>query len=317
MDNVETAETNIAPAGRVVIAGGTGFLGQNLARHFTDLGWDVLVLARHPSTGHVRWRHAVWDARTVGDWVQELDGATALVNLAGRTVDCIKTPEHCDEILRSRVESTEALGRALQSVATLPRVWVQMSTAHIHGDPPEVVCDEDSAFGWGLAPFVAREWERAFAQVLPPAMRGVVLRTSFVLGKKGGVLRQLSRAVRLGFGGTVGHGRQGISWIHERDIDRLFERAIRDESMTGTYTATAPNPVSNAEFMREMRNALRVPIGLPAASWMVRLAAPLLLRTDPDLALLGRYCVSRRLKEEGFEFLFPDIRSALQDLYRS
>ena len=303
--------------GRVVIAGGTGFLGQNLAKHLTDRGWEVVLMSRHAPKGDASWRHAVWDARTVGDWVHHLDGATAFVNLAGRTVDCIKTPDHCDEILRSRVESTEVLGRALQSVKTLPRVWVQMSTAHIYGDPPEVVCDEDSSFGWGLAPFVAREWEQSFTRSLPSSMRGVILRTSFVLGKNGGALRQLSRVVRLGLGGTVGHGRQGISWIHERDMDRLFERAISDESMRGTYIATAPNPVSNAEFMREMRQALRAPIGLPAASWMVRLAAPLMLRSDPELALYGRYCVSKRLKEEGFEFLFPDVRSALRDLYRS
>jgi uncharacterized protein len=274
-------------------------------------------MSRHAPQAGARWRHAVWDARTVGDWVHHLDGATALVNLAGRTVDCIKTPDHCDEILRSRVESTEVLGRALESVTTLPRVWVQMSTAHIYGDPPEAVCDEDSSFGWGLAPFVARKWEQSFAQALPASIRGVVLRTSFVLGKNGGALRQLSRVVRFGLGGTVGHGRQGISWIHERDMDRLFERAISDESMRGTYIATAPNPVSNAEFMREMRKALRAPIGLPAASWMVRLAAPLMLRSDPDLALYGRYCVSKRLREEAFEFLFPDVRSAFQDLYRS
>ena len=300
-----------------MIAGGTGFLGHNLAKHLTDRGWAVVLMSRHAPRGDARWRHAVWDARTVGDWAQHLDGATALVNLAGRTVDCIKTPDHCDEILRSRVESTEVLGRALQSVTTLPRVWVQMSTAHIYGDPPEVVCDEDSSFGWGLAPFVAREWEQSFARALPSSTRGVVLRTSFVLGKNGGALRQLSRLVRFGLGGTVGDGRQGISWIHERDMDHLFERAISDESMRGTYIATAPNPVSNAEFMREMRKALRAPVGLPAASWMVRFAAPLILRSDPDLALYGRYCVSKRLKEEGFEFLFPDVRTALQDLYRS
>jgi uncharacterized protein len=310
------SELQLTTRGRVVIAGGTGFLGRNLARHLAERGWDVVVISRHASESDGRRRHAVWDARTVGDWAQHLDGATALVNLAGRTVDCIKTPEHCDEILRSRVESTEALGRALQSVTTLPRVWVQMSTAHIYGDPPEVVCDEDSAFGWGLAPFVAREWEQAFSRALPSSMRAVVLRTSFVLGKNGGALRQLSRVVRLGLGGTVGHGRQGISWIHERDLDRLFDRAITDESMRGIYNATAPSPVSNAEFMREMRKAIGAPIGLPAASWMVRLAAPLILRSDPDLALLGRYCVSQRLKEEGFEFLFPDVRSALQDLYK-
>ena len=307
----------MTPMGRVVIAGGTGFLGSNLARRLTELGWDVVVMSRHRGNGAERWPHAVWDARTVGEWVRHLDGAAAIVNLAGRTVDCVKTPDHCDEILRSRVESTEALGRALQSVTTLPRVWVQMSTAHIYGDPPEVVCDEDSSFGWGLAPFVAREWEQAFARVAPPSMRQVVFRTSFVLGKNAGALRQLGKVVRFGLGGTVGHGRQGISWIHETDMDRLFERAIADDSMRGTYVATAPNPVSNAEFMREMRKALRAPIGLPAAAWMVRLAAPLIMRSDPDLALYGRYCVSRRLKEEGFEFRFPDIRSALQDLYNS
>jgi uncharacterized protein (TIGR01777 family) len=311
----------MTPMGRVVVAGGTGFLGQNLARHLAKLGWEVLVMSRHAPAGNERAtreatgtiRHAVWDARTVGDWVDHLDGATAVVNLAGRTVDCVKTPDHCDEILRSRVESTEVLGKALQSVTNLPRVWVQMSTAHIYGDPPEVICDEDSPFGWGLAPFVGREWEQAFARAVPSSMRQVVLRTSFVLGKSGGAMRQLTKIARWGLGGTVGHGRQGISWIHEYDMDRLFERAITDDSMRGTYIATAPNPVSNAEFMSAMRKALRAPIGLPAAGWMVRIAAPLLLNSDPDLALYGRYCVSRRLKEEGFEFEFPDVRSALQN----
>ena len=315
MIDAPTATKKTGATGRVVIAGGTGFLGHNLAHYLTDRGWEVVVMSRHASAGDGRWQHAVWDARTVGDWVRHLDGSTALVNLAGRTVDCIKTPDHCDEILRSRVESTEVLGHALKSVKSLPRVWVQMSTAHIYGDPPDVVCDEDAPFGWGLAPFVGREWEQAFIRAVPSTVRQVVLRTSFVLGKNGGALRRLGRLVRFGLGGTVGHGRQGISWIHEADMNRLFERAITDESMTGPYIATAPNPVSNAEFMREMRSAVRAPIGLPAASWMVRLSAPLMLRSDPELALYGRYCVSRRLREEGFEFLFADVRSALQNLY--
>ena len=119
---------------------------------------------------------------------------------------------------------------------------------------------------------------------------------------------------RFAIGGRSGHGRQGISWIHERDMNRLFERAIADEGMSGTYIATAPAPVSNAEFMRALRQALGVPFGLPAAGWMVRLGAPL-LRTDPELALYGRYCVSRRLREEGFDFEFADVEAALADLY--
>jgi len=128
-------------------------------------------------------------------------------------------------------------------------------------------------------------------------------------------LRRLARLARWGLGGTVGTGTQGISWIHEQDMNRLFARALADERMHGAYLATAPDPVSNEVFMRELRRALGVPFGLPARSWMVRLASPLILRTDPDLALYGRYCVSRRLREEGFEFLFPDVSSALRDLY--
>lgn len=273
-----------------------------------------MVLSRHRPPGGGRWEFAEWDARTIGNWVRHLDGATALVNLTGRTVDCIKTPDHCDEILRSRVEPTLLLGRALASVTALPRVWVQMATAHRYGDPPELVCDEDAAFGYGLAPIVGKAWEEAFEQALPPTVRGVILRTSFVLGKTGGALRRLSGLARVGLGGPVGNGRQGISWIHELDMNRLFQWSIENERTRGAYIATAPNPVSNAVFMRELRRAHRVPIGLPAAEWMVRLAAPLLLKTDPELALYGRYCVSRRLREDGFEFRFSEIAPALHDL---
>lgn len=302
------------PSGRIVIAGGTGFLGVSLARHLVDVGCDVVLLSRHQAADDPRWRHTVWDARTLGSWTEHLEGATALVNLAGRSVDCVKTPDHCDEILRSRVESTEVLGRALHTLETPPPVWVQMATAHRYGDPPVAWCDEDSAFGYGLAPFVGQAWEEALARTAPAPIRTVVLRTSFVLGANGGALTRLSTLARWGLGGTVGSGKQGISWIHERDMNRLFARAIVDHSMRGAYLATAPNPVPNAEFMRELRRALGVPIGLPAFGWMVRLVAPL-MRTDPELALYGRYCMSRRLHEEGFEFVFPELRAALQDLY--
>lgn len=307
--------TDLRPAGRIIIAGGTGYLGTSLARYLTDLGCDVILLGRHHPQGHSPWRYAPWDGRTLDDWAQLLDGAAALVNLAGRSVDCVKTPDHCDQILRSRVESTRVLGQAIRQVVSPPKVWVQMSTAHIYGDPPEAVCDEGAPFGHGLAPFVGQAWEEAYASAVLPPMRQVVLRTSFVLGVSGGALPRLAKLVRWGLGGRVGHGRQGISWIHEADMNRLFARAIADESMAGAYLATAPNPVSNREYLRELRRALRMPIGLPAASWMVRLGAPLVLRTDPELALYGRYCCSLRLADEGFSFRFPDLRSALANLY--
>ena len=304
------------PAGRIVIAGGTGFLGLNLARHLTYLGCETVLISRNEPPADGPWRHATWDGRTLGEWASHLEGAAGLVNLAGRTVDCIKTPDHCDEILRSRVEATRVLGEAVREITTPPPVWVQMATAHRYGDPPERVCDEGSAFGYGLAPFVGQAWEEAFLQAVPPEIRPVILRTSFVLGRDAGAFPRLAKLARWGLGGKVGDGRQGISWIHETDMNRIFARALADDTMQGAYIATAPTPVSNEEFMRQLRRALRIPVGLSARDWMVRVAAPLFMRTDPELVLYGRYCVPKRLLEEGFQFLFSDPTSALEELCR-
>lgn len=303
---------------RIIVAGGSGFLGVSLATHLASLGKSVVILSRNPPKANGPWRHVPWDARTLGGWSRELDGATGLVNLVGRSVDCIKTPDHQDEILRSRVEATRVLGEAARSVDSPPPAWVQMSTAHIYGDPPVVTCTEESPFGCGFAPFVARAWEDAFQASVLPGQRSVILRTSFVIGRDrgagGGPLSRLRTLVRLGLGGRVGSGTQGMSWIHECDMNRLIERALIDESMQGAYIATSPNPVSQAVFMRTLRRAQRMPLGLPAAAWMVRIAAPLLMGTDPELALYGRYVVSKRLEGASFEFQFPHLGAALNDL---
>lgn len=300
-------------SGKVVITGGSGFLGLNLARALAGLHDVVIVSRSAPAVGE--FRHVVWDGESLGSWADELDGALAVVNLAGRSVDCVKTPDNCDEILRSRVVTTRLVGEALRGATDPPKVWVQMSTAHIYGDPPRMVCTEDSPTGYGLAPFVGEAWEKAMHDAAPEGIRKVILRTSFVLGRDGGALKRLVRVARFGLGGRVARGTQGISWLHEDDMNRLFVRAIEDSSMAGVYIATSPNPVPNAEFMRRLRRALRTPIGLPAFGWMVRIGAPLVLKSDPELALYGRYCVSKRLAEEGFEFQFPTLEAAFADLF--
>ena len=303
---------------KIVIAGGSGFLGISLAHHLADCGASVLILSRKVPKAVGPWRHHLWDGRTLGSWRDELNETAGLVNLAGRSVDCIKTPDHQDEILRSRVESTRILGEALRSIDSPPPTWVQMSTAHIYGDPPKLICTEESAFGYGLAPFVGRAWEEAFNASVLPSQRGVVLRTSFVLGRNrgagGGALDTLGMLARMGLGGKVGDGTQGMSWIHETDMNRLFERGLTDSAMQGAYIASAPHPVSQAEFGRELRRAVGMPIGLPAFSWMVRFGARILLRTDPELALYGRYVISKRLEEDGFKFQLPQLRKALEDV---
>jgi uncharacterized protein (TIGR01777 family) len=307
-----------ATPSKIVIAGGSGFLGVSLAHHLAASGNSIVILSRSAPKCSGPWQHQPWDARSLGEWHTALEGAAAVVNLVGRTVDCIKTPDHQDEILRSRVEATLVLGRAMRTLKSPPPVWVLMSTAHIYGDPPHVICGEDSPLGYGLAPFVGRAWEEAFHSSVLPSQRWVILRTSFVIGRDrgagGGALATLKRLAAMGLGGRVGSGRQGMSWIHELDMNRLFERAITDSRMNGIFIASAPNPVSQVEFMRALRRAIHMPIGLPATEWMVRLGAGLFLRTDPELALYGRYVVSKRLSDEGFEFRFPTVDVAFDDL---
>lgn len=300
----------------VVITGGTGFIGRSLANQLVGAGYRSVLIGRREPDWLAASPHSFvrWDGRTVGDWASALEGCSAVVNLAGRSVDCIKSPDNVDQILRSRLESTAAVGAALKGLSAPPPVWVQMSTAHIYGDSPDVTCTESSPFGYGLAPYVGRHWEAAFEQALPSGMRGVVIRTSFVLGRDGGALESLLRITRLGLGGTVGNGRQGMSWIHEYDMNAILQRGMEEETMTGAYIASAPEPVNNKVFMSALRKAAGVPIGLPAPAALVRFGAHNVFRTDPELALYGRYVVPERLLAEGFRFRFSGLGEALENL---
>jgi len=301
----------------IVIPGGSGFLGQSLTAHLRKHGHRVTILGRsaHPDREGVTYRQ--WDNRTVGDWADCLDGADAIVNTVGRSVDCRKTLKNKREILESRVNSCRVLGEALQQMDQPPPVWVQFATAHIVGDPVplDTVCDESAPPGTGMAPDVGQAWEQAFEEARRPEQRGVTLRISFVLGRRGGALDRLRAVTRLGLGGTIGHGNQWVSWIHEHDLNRLILAAIEDEQYRGVYMTTAPHPVTNRDFMRELRHAYQRPWSPPAPTLGVRLASRFVLDTDPELALLGRRCVPRRLMDEtGFEFVFPRIDQAMADL---
>lgn len=300
----------------VVIAGGTGFLGQALAMRLEQIGYTVTIISRHPPTGTHFGTWVGWDGHRAGEWASALDGAAAVVNLAGRTVDCRKTPDRCDEILRSRIDSVQAIGQAIARCDRPPAVWVQAGTAHLYGDPPDAICDESATPGFGLAPHVAQRWEAALDHACPAEVRKIVLRTSFVLGNTGGAFPVLRRLARLGLGGKIGSGKQWISWLHIDDMVAICLRAITDPSMQGIYNVTAPKAVTNADFMRSLRKAIRMPIGLPSPSWLVRLGAATLIDTDPELPLFGRNVVPNRLLEQGFAFAFSDLDAAIADLVR-
>jgi uncharacterized protein (TIGR01777 family) len=310
------------PLGIVVIAGGSGFLGRGLARYLTERGYETTILSRFaspPADFPKGSKWVTWDAESLGEWSACLEGAAAVVNFVGRSVDCRKTEENKRVILESRVKSCQVLGQAMTAVRRPPPVWIQSATAHIVGDPEpqDTICDEATPPGPldEMAPRVGVAWERAFTAAKLAEQRGVVLRISFVLGPQGGAMSRLKKITKLGLGGTVGSGKQWISWIHLDDLNRLILSAIEDESFSGVYMVTAPEPVTNRQFMRAMRTAYGRPWCPPAPAIGVRLACRFLLNTDPELALLGRRChPNRLLKEHDFEFLYPTLEQALENL---
>ena len=292
---------------RIILAGGSGFVGSALAPALRTKGYEPLVLGREIAD-------LQWDGKTLGDWASALDGAEAVVNLTGKNINCRHTEENRREILRSRVDSVHALGEAIAQCAVPPKVFVQASGVGYYGDTGDRVADEDSPPGADFPAEVCRQWEGAFENFELPATRKVILRLGVVLGRDGGALPMLEKITRWFLGGTVGNGRQYISWIHVADAVRMFTSAIEQPELTGVFNATSPAPVRNSEFMRELRRALHRPWSPPAPAPLARLGA-WLMGTEGDLALTSSRCVPRRFLKHGFDFRFPNLRDAFADLY--
>jgi uncharacterized protein (TIGR01777 family) len=299
---------------RIVLAGGSGFIGQSLSPPLVSKNYEIVVLTRGKSNHHGRIREAHWDGKKLGEWTQFVNGALGLVNLTGRSINTRHTPEHRREIIDSRVDSVRILGEAIGRCVQPPKVFVQLAGVGIYGDKGERICDETTAPGDDFVSEVCKKWEAAFDSVDSPNTRKVLLRLSVVLGRNGGFLHVLSRLTRWFLGGQVGEGRQYISWIHIADLSRMILQAIDQEQLTGVFNATAPNPVTNAELMRALRRALHRPWSPPVPEFAARIGS-WLMGTEASLALVSQRCVPKRFLEKNFEFEFPDLREALANIY--
>ena len=299
---------------RIILAGGSGFIGQSLAPFLASKNYDVVVLTRGKSDHHARIRKAHWDGKTLDEWTQFVSGALALVNLTGRSINTRHTPEHRREIIDSRVDSVRILGEAVRRSLQPPKVFVQFAGVGIYGDKGERICDETTAPGDDFVSEVCTKWEAAFDSIDAPNTRKVLLRLGVVLGRNGGFLIILSRLTRWFLGGQIGKGRQYISWIHTADLLRMILHAIDKEQIAGVFNATAPDPVTNAELMRELRRALRRPWSPPVPEVAARLGS-WLMGTEASLALVSQRCVPKRFLEKDFEFEFPKLRKALANIY--
>lgn len=302
---------------RIVIPGGSGHLGTTLAEALHERGDEVVIVSRSPHL--LPWRVAGWD-----ELAAEVDGADVVVNLAGRSVDCRYTARHRREILESRVESTRAVGRAIARARRAPALWLQMSTATIYAHRYDAANDERSGIigghepgvprAWHFSIDVATAWERAVDEFTLPSTRKVKMRSAIVMSPYRGTPFSILRTLaRLGVGGTMGDGRQFVSWIHHRDFARAVAWLIDHESFEGTVNLAAPNPLPNADFMRAIRRACGVPLGIPAPAWLLEIAA-FFHRTETELLLKSRRVVPGRLLRAGFTFQFPTWDDAVRDL---
>ena len=304
---------------KIILAGGSGFLGTALARQFAGFGDEVIVLTRATKQRDDGVREVSWDAKSLSGWAALVDGADVVINLTGKSVDCRYTEKNQAAIISSRVDSTRVVGQAIARCSKPPALWLNASSATIYKHTFDRAADENGETGatseakdeFSLE--VIRQWERALDEAPTPNTRKIPLRVTMVFGPQAGVFPVLRRLARCGLGGKMGSGKQFVSWIHQEDFCRAIEWIIDRKNLNGPINLAAPNPLTNAEMMRLVRKICGMPLGLPATEWMLEIGA-FFLRTETELILKSRRVVPGKLLASGFQFHFPQLENALRDL---
>ncbi|MFX3647758.1 MAG: TIGR01777 family oxidoreductase [Paenibacillus sp.] len=289
---------------KVVLAGGTGFVGQDFAQRFKKLGYEVLIISRQP--GHIAWE----DRAGI---IEALEKAEMLINLAGKSVNCRYTDENRKVILESRTRTTRILGETILACNHPPELWINSSTATIYRHAEDrPMTEKEGEIGSGFSVDVAKAWEQAFFEFSLPSTRQIALRIAIVLGE-GGVMVPMTNLVRFGLGGSQGTGTQQFSWIHIEDLFRMVIYLQEHPYLNGVFNASSPHPVTNRELMASLREQMGVRIGLPSPRWMLELGARF-IQTETELVLKSRWVIPERLEMEGFTFTYGTLDEALAEI---
>ncbi len=297
---------------KIIIAAGTGFLGKNLEKYFVEKGNQVYVLTRNPK----RKNEIHWDAKTLGEWKNVLENSDVLINIAGKSVDCRYTENNKKEIYSSRIESTKVLQQAIDQCIDKPKVWLNASSATIYNhSETHLNTEENGIIGDDFSMNICKSWEKEFFKSETEDVRKVALRTSIVLGNNGGAFPKLKMITKFGLGGKQGRGNQNVSWIHIDDFCKAVEFIINSENISGEINITAPNPLSNEDFMRKLRKQMKIPFGLNAPIWQLEIAS-IFLNTETELLLKSRNVYPEKLMKSGFKFSYPEVDFAFKDLIK-
>lgn len=290
---------------KILIAGGTGFVGNYLNKQFTELGYQVIIISRQKDTIHWNDQSGIIDA---------LENSEMLINLAGKSVDCRYNEKNKTEILKSRTETTTALGEAIKKCSNPPELWINSSTATIYRHAEDrPMTEKTGEIGKGFSVDVATNWEKSFFSFDLPDTRQVALRMAIVLGKDGGVMKPFKNLVRFGLGGIQGSGKQMFSWIHIEDLFNIVLFCRSHKELEGVFNCSSPNPVDNKTLMKTLRHVMKVKIALPSPAWLLKIGA-VFIRTETELILKSRWVIPEKLLEAGFKFKYPDLEPALKNI---
>ena len=287
----------------IILAGGTGFVGNYLKEKFLELGYEVIIIARNT---HINWKNP-------DEITEALEHAEMLINLAGKSVDCRYNKKNRNEILFSRTEATKILGEAIQNCKFPPKMWFNASTATIyrHADDRPMT-EESGEIGTGFSVEVAAAWEKEFFDFKLDRTRQIALRMAIVLGKDGGVIPPYATIVRLGLGGRQGNGNQMFSWIHIHDLYRIILFLKANKNLEGVFNCSSPNPIKNKGMMKMFREKMKMPFGLPTPKFLLEIGA-FMIRTETELLLKSRWVIPQKLQNEGFEFEYPELGKAIEE----
>ncbi|WP_461788765.1 TIGR01777 family oxidoreductase [Pedobacter sp.] len=300
--------------GKIVLTGGSGYLGKVLAKHYSDLATEVVILSRHQIACSANIRCEIWDAKTKGSWVDSLVDADMLINLCGKNVNCRYNEQNKAEIIASRVTPTHLLNAVVSEMPQPPKVWINVTSATIYRhaeDYPQT--EANGEIGYGFSIEVCKQWEASFFDVATPKTRKVALRMGIVFGRADGAFPRLLNLVKFGLGGKQGDGKQMVSWVHEQDAALCTQWILENDIMKGVINCTAPNIVSNESLMQNIRNAYGISFGLPCPTWMLSLGA-WLIGTETELILKSRWVKPQVLLDSGFKFQYPELPAAVRDL---
>ena len=311
---------------KIILAGGTGFIGQEMTKYFGKEN-NIVILTRqiknektnrndyNSLTDHdlKNVKYVKWDGKTVGDWIHVLNGADLIINLAGKSVNCRYNERNKNAIFDSRTDAVKAIGAAINQCGLAPSLWINSSSATIYRHAMDRAQDEYTGeFHDDFSVQVCKRWEKTFYDQPTSHTRKVALRMAITLGP-GGILIPFFNLLKFGLGGRQASGKQMFSWVHIEDTCRMIEWIYDNKQVEGTYNCSSPHPVTNEEFMRTLRKLTGHLIGLPAFEWMLRVGAPI-IGTELELILKSRWVVPVKILETGFQFKYPLLEQALKDV---